>query len=243
MYHREKKYENNPLFCRIGKDKYTLPPTYFLTGDSMSYRYAFAFDAIAGSGVYASIGDTCPTTLMRPDSPKMSVTAAGGYRCWLFHQHVFNYINNSATTIKKVFVVSNWVYKLNDKSYLDVIYAAKEYAALNIALYLVEQPPVQPLQPKVVIANLKRLNNYTDASIRANSLSAQKFFEYDTKMYQPFLKRVQENTTVPHIYNRNFYCDRECCPMGTTKGLYYDDDVHIVPSRSLLLCQLFLSIL
>jgi hypothetical protein len=243
LFHIEKSVEKNALFCRIGLDKFSVPPTYFLTGDSMAYRYALAFDAIPGSGIYASIGDTCPTTLIRPGSPKMSVIANGGYRCWLFHQHVFNYIKNNATTIKKVFVTSFFTLKLDESSHLDMIYAIREYATLSIVLYLIEQPPIQPLKPKELIANLKRLNNFTNISIRENSLSVNKFLEYDSKIYQPFLKRVQENSSFVHIYTRQYFCDTEFCPMGTTRELFYDDDVHISSARSFILIQLFFGLI
>jgi hypothetical protein len=242
-FHSQKSDERNPLFCRIGANKYTAPPTYFLTGDSMSFGYAIAFDTLPGSGVYATIGNNCPTTLIRPNSPKKSVTAAGGYRCWLFHKQVFSYIKNRARTIKKVFVSSNWFFKLDENSYLDVIFAIQKYAALNVALYLIEQPPVQPLDPYQVMANLRRLNNYTNSSIRANSLSMQQLTDYDTQKYQPFLKRVHENTTAAHVYVRSYFCDAECCPMGTTDELFYNDNTHIAYTRPFILNQLFLSIL
>jgi hypothetical protein len=242
LYHREKKDEKNPLFCRIGMDMFKSSPTYFLTGDSLSYHFSPAFEAMPGSGVYASIGDNCPTTLIRPDSTKKSVNAAGGYRCWLFHEHVFNYIKNNATTIRKVFVTSNWFSKLDDSSHLDVIYAIKQYAMINVTVYLIEQPPMQPSFPPGVFENLRRQSNLTDASIRANSLSKSQFLDYDVKKYQPFLKRMQESVPFVHINTRNYFCDDECCPIGTINSTYYMDHIHIYSFRAVVLTQLFSSI-
>jgi peptidoglycan/LPS O-acetylase OafA/YrhL len=241
--HHEKKFESNPLFCRIGSDMFKLPPTYFLTGDSISLHFVPAFDAIPGSGVFASIGDACATTLVATDSAQMSVKTVDGYRCWMFHEHVYNYIKNNATSIRTLFVASNFFAKLHYPSVdLDIIYAIKKYAMINVTVYLIEQPPVQLFLPIGVYENLKRQSNLTDASIRAHSLSVDLFLDYDLKMYQPFLKRIHESSPLIHIKTRNYFCDDKCCPIGTANSTYYIDNVHINPSGAFFLIQLFSSI-
>jgi hypothetical protein len=242
LHHLNKKEEKNPLFCRIGSDMFKLPPTYFLTGDSMSLHYAPAFDDIPGSGVFASIGDNCQTTLIRPGSAKINFKTSGGFRCWLFHEHVFNYIKNYATSIRKVFLVSHWFKKLDESSHLDLIYAIKQYATINVTVYLIEQPPVQPFSPIGVYENLRRLNILTNATLRAKSLSISQLLDYDVKKYQPFLKRMQESGPFFHIKTRNYFCDDECCPIGTTNLNYYIDEIHIHAFRAVVLRQLLSSI-
>jgi hypothetical protein len=242
IHHHEKSNENNPLFCRVGLDMFDTPPTYFLTGDSMSKEYTSAFDAIEGSGVFASIGDGCQTSLVRTNSSKMSKRASGGYRCWLFHEHVYNFIKKNATSIRKLLLASQWVEKLDDTSHLDLIYTIQKYAEINVAVYLIEQPPAQFILAPDVIANLQRQKNLTELSIRANSLTLKELLDYDAKRYQPFLKRIQENAPLVHIYTRHYFCDNECCPIGTTNVTFYKDNAHITPARTLVLVKLFLSI-
>jgi hypothetical protein len=243
LFHTFATNEKNALFCHIGLDKFNSPPTYFLTGDSMAKEYSPVFNAIEGSGVFGTIGDICPTTLVRPDSPKAHYKADEGYRCSVFHEHVFSYIKNNATTIRKVFVTTNWAAKLDNSSHLDVIYAIKRYAEINVAVYLLEQPPVQKLHVGNMFESLKRQNNLTEKLIRDNSLTIQELLKNDAKWYQPFLKRVQYSSPLVHIYTRNYLCDSECCPIGTVSGAFYHDKIHILPVRSIVLAPLFLSII
>jgi hypothetical protein len=227
-------------FCSIGKHKRLKPPTYFLTGDSISLHYLPAFEVNDGSGLFASIGSGCPATLVTRDSKLYESKTPQGFQCQLLHKKVFNYIKNS-NEIKKLFISGSWVHKSKHPDFFsNLAYAVEQYALINVSVTLIQQPPVQIHDPNRLYKILRDSGQLTDQVLRNKSISRVAHLKANEK-YEPFyyFKRLCKEKNIGYIQTFEWLCDSDCCPIGTVNESYYRDIVHIRFNRSLSLTPLF----
>jgi hypothetical protein len=229
IYYDEQSRESAPHYCPIGLAKKTLPPTYFLTGDSLAMSLTFAFDELDGSGLYASIGHDCPPMLIPPGSNLADSRTGRGYRCAVFHKQIYDFIKSNATRINKLFIAGKWKRKLKLQSLDKLIkYTISEYAKIRVTVYFIQSVPEQPVIPLQVYHNLNKQKRLTDAALRNNSVTKVDYLANE-KWIQGYFNAIRNGSVDVRYLSIDVMkmCDEFFCSMGTAEQAYYADEVHI----------------
>jgi len=233
--------------CPIGTPS-TEKPDFFVFGDSHAMTFLPALEAYAGQsgerGEFTAFAGCAPllqTRLLRRRGQDERDCAALGVR-------VFEYAKTRG--IGTVILIARWTYFTdgdykgrdlnhlgsvdNDESSVartrkvfadgvDATIAA--YAAAKIHLVIVEQVPMQRLEPKTIY--YKALNS-RDPSSTLRELSVtraerSRIGAYVTSVFDKY--RNDPRVTLVNFDNE--LCDAEVCPVGTLTESYFSDDDHL----------------
>jgi hypothetical protein len=146
LHHEIDTNQKNIKFCPIGLlHRRRARSRFFLTGDSMAMALTPAFDQLKTSGLYASIWHNCRFLLTRDDAYLRTARTEGGFLCSLIPQAVYEHVRANRIPISKVFIAGHW--KLKYHKYEDLEYTIRKYSMLKVMVYLIQEPPIQPVEP------------------------------------------------------------------------------------------------
>jgi hypothetical protein len=144
---------------------------------------------------------------------------------------VFEFIKNT-TSIKSIYLVDSW--SRWPKSLADSLnFTINAYLAINVRIYLVQQPPVQSIHSEQLYQNLVTRKELTLANIRKMSLTRKQYAEQQKEVDAAFAHFINVRG-VTLISIDDIVCDKEVCTMGTGTLPYYTDNMHLAKTVALI---------
>jgi peptidoglycan/LPS O-acetylase OafA/YrhL len=228
----------NAYFCPVGTTKnVSSQPTYLLYGDSLALALVSAFDQFNETGVFTSFTHF-------PNLLPTSDMVARGHVLNNYHGHMIlpyemmQFINKTSS-IEKVFLAIDWSLELsNSQFFTDLAYTLQFFNNNNLKVYLFQEPPLQPVNPKQLYKNLVNRNKLSDENLRRYSCSREAYRQHlinsELELKNCF-KKISSlspslNYNASYIRIEDALCDEKSCPVGTAAWPYFADNVHLTKS-------------
>ena len=244
-------------FCLLGAQKafhQEKLPFYFLTGDSSSRTLAPLFETFDNIlGLYASRGYDCQC-LLSFDHNSFNEKMGSGFSCLALPSTVYQYVKErnqprstglslASAPVKMIFLAGLWSwYRARRDSFelfrRDFNNTVNVYIALNVHVFVVQQPPMQYLSATQIYRNLHNKKELTNENLRKFSTTRAAYRE-DQKLVEQEFSKYKKNPNITFIYIEDLLCDDTFCPVGTVDEAYYEDSMHLSVTKSISLKKRF----
>lgn len=235
-----------PWTCNLGTSDATVPPTFFLVGDSHALTLYEVFDQAARQagvrGTFAATNGCAPFLgiyFLRNDQKRLN--------CHELQERIFNYVRDHG--IKRVILAGRWSlytdggYAGRRYSYLGLqrgdtrsqqtsrlAFAhglqetVRRYAAIGVELHVIRQVPQQLHDPRAMFMRSLKRGELDQAQLDQLSVPLARHRELNA-----YANSVLDRYVPPpslHSFDQ-YLCDADRCRVGTAEGSFYVDDDHI----------------